>query len=159
MDVARDRRARSTRWGNDMAQETTATTMESGGFRPIPTPPDFPVTWEHPDEARLFWTREVMHGPDQVAPMNELYMSFITHGFAVAGEAYAMPIRVLYRVINTYVYSGVAPAVPPEQMEAQGKKAEEALGAALGLFNARWETEFLPELERHLALCERFDLP
>ncbi len=142
-----------------MAQEMTQAKTEAAAPRTIPTPPDFPVAWEHPDEARLFWTRDVMHGPDQVAPIMEMFMSFVTHGFAVAGETYAMPIRVMYRAINTYVYSTTAPAVPPEQMEAQGKKAEEALGAAIGSFNERWEAEHLPEIKRHLALCERFDLP
>ena len=142
-----------------MAQKTTDITMESSGFRAIPTPPDFPVTWEHPDEARLFWTRDRMHAPDQVPPMLEMQASFVTHGFAHAAKAYALPIRLTFRTINTYVYSTAKPIVPPEQMEAQGKKAEGALGAAMAQFNERWETEHLPEIKRHLALCERFDLP
>ncbi len=143
-----------------MAQETTDSTMEmkAAGFRAIPTPPDFPVTWEHPDEARLFWTRDRMHAPDQVPPMLELQMSFYTHGFAHASKAYGMPIRVMYRAINTYVYSTTAPTVPSEQMAAQGKQSAEMLGAAMASFNERWETEYLPEIKRHLALCEQFDL-
>lgn len=159
--VRRTRAGTVRAWGWSMAQETTDTMMEmkAAGFRPIPIPLDFPVAWEHPDEARLFWTRDRMHGPHQVPPIMEMQASFVTHGFAYAAEAYALPIRLIFRTINTYMYSTTKPIVPPEQMAAQGKKAEEKLGAAMADFNERWETEYLPEIKRHLALCERFDLP
>ena len=41
----------------------------------IPTPPDFPVVWENPDDERLFWTREAMHFPNPVNALeNELFV-------------------------------------------------------------------------------------
>ena len=84
--------------------------------------------------------------------------AFITHGFGITSEAYALPVRITYRTINTYLYMAVTPAVPPEQMEAQGKQAEEKIHAAMTQFNERWETEYLPEVQRHLAMCAQFDL-
>ena len=82
---------------------------------PIPTPPDFPVTWKNPDDERLFWTRDTMHFPDQ---MNELEGELAirvahTHGFARASEAYDMPIRLQPRRINTYYYMAVVPVMAP----------------------------------------------
>ena len=40
----------------------------------IPTPPDFPVVWENPDEERLFWSRDAMHFPK---PVNALEDEFL----------------------------------------------------------------------------------
>ena len=53
-------------------------------------------------------------------------------GLTRAAEAYDVPIQLVYRRINTYNYSTVIPRVPPEEMEAYGKRSEEKLGAAVG---------------------------
>jgi hypothetical protein len=37
----------------------------------IPTPPDFPVVWENPDDERLFWTRDAMHFPNPVNALED----------------------------------------------------------------------------------------
>jgi phosphohistidine swiveling domain-containing protein len=127
--------------------------------KPIPTPPDFPVQWAHPDQARAFWTREVMHFPEQLLPFNSaLAARMISHGFAVASETYGLPVKIVYHPFNTYMYSAVIPAVPVEQMEEQGKRAEATIGEAMGQLRARWDTGYFPEIQRHLARCEQFDL-
>lgn len=142
-----------------MEQTAHAPSMAHPEPKPIPTPPDFPVQWSHPDEARAFWTREVMHFPAQLSPLGGgLAAHMISHGFAVTSATYAMPINIMYRPINTYMYSAVVPAVPIEQMEEQGKRAEERIREAMGQFRARWDAEYLPEIQRHLLQCEQFDL-
>ncbi|CAA9442587.1 MAG: Phosphoenolpyruvate synthase [uncultured Rubrobacteraceae bacterium] len=128
----------------------------------IPTPPDFPVVWENPDDERLFWTRDAMHFP---APVNELENEFLTrlaqeNGFARACEAYDLPFRIRPRRINYYLYTAVAPVVAsPEEMEAMGERSRERLGDAMARLGERWSGEFLPEIQQYLEDWDRFDLP
>lgn len=124
----------------------------------IPTPPDFPVTWPQPEMARAFWTRETMHFPQQVPPMTAAVARRFFVGTQKAAAAYAFPIRLLQEIFNSYAYQSVVPAVPHEEMEAQGKRAEEALGGAMATLGARWRDEYLPEIQQFLAMCDGFDL-
>lgn len=128
---------------------------------PIPVPPDFPVVWESPDDERLFWTRDVMHFPDQ---MNELEGELVirvahTRGFARASEVYDMPIRLRPRRINTYYYMAVAPVMaPPEEMEAMEERARKKLGDAMVRLSETWSGEYLPEIQQYLRDWDGFDL-
>ena len=127
----------------------------------IPTPPDFPLVWENPDDERLFWTRDAMHFP---APVNELEDEFLIriaqeNGFARPTEAYGMPFRLRPRLINHYLYTAVAPIMgSPEEMEAMGKRSQEKLGDAMARLGERWSGEFLPEIQQHFEYWDRFDL-
>jgi rifampicin phosphotransferase len=127
----------------------------------IPAPLDFPVTWENPNDERLFWTRDTMHFPDQ---MNELEGELVirvahTHGFTRASEAYDMPIRLRPRRINTYYYMAVAPIMaPPEEMEAMEKRAQEKLGDAMVRLGETWSEDYLPEIQQYLKNWDDFDL-
>ena len=124
----------------------------------IPIPPNFPVTWGSPDDERLFWVQERMHSPDPQLPLETDFWVRVYDGFGRANEAYEMPIRVQGRCFNTYVYMAIAPVVPPEQMEAQGKRAEERLKEAMGRLEALWKEDWLPEIQSHLAWWAAFDL-
>jgi phosphohistidine swiveling domain-containing protein len=133
--------------------------MEHHG--PIPAPPDFPVVWENPDDERLFWTRDAMHFPNPVNTLEDELSVRIAqgNGFAVACEAYDLPIRLRARRINTYLYTAVAPIMaPPEEMEAMGERSREKLGDAMAQLNERWTGEFLPEIRQSLQDWDRFDL-
>ncbi len=127
----------------------------------IPTPPDFPVVWESPDDERLFWTRDAMHFPN---PMTELEDEFLTrlalaNGFARACETYDLPFRLRPLRINYYLYMAVAPIMaPPEEMDAMGKRSQEKLGDAMARLGERWSAEFLPEIRQYLEDWDRFDL-
>jgi rifampicin phosphotransferase len=128
---------------------------------PIPVPPEFPVTWESPDDERLFWARDTMHFPDQ---MNELEGELVTrvahaHGFARASEAYEMPIRLQPRRINTYYYMAVAPViVPPEETKAMEERAREKLEDAISRLGETWSGDYLPEIQEYLRDWDDFDL-
>jgi pyruvate,water dikinase len=126
----------------------------------IPTPPDFPVAWESPDDERLFWTRDAMHFPN---PVNELEDEFFVrisqgNGFARATATYDMPVRMLVRRINNYLYSAVTPAVGAEEMEAREKSAQKKIGEAMARLGERWRGEYLPEIRGYLSDWDRFDL-
>ena len=125
-----------------------------------PTPPDFPVNWENPEDERLFWTRDAMHFPNPVNALEEEFLVRIAQGdgFARASEVYGMPVRNRVRLVNTYLYSAMAPAVAPEEMEAAGKRAQEKLGEAMSQLGERWRGKYLPEIQEYLKAWDRFDL-
>ena len=135
---------------------TDATSHEAP--TPIPIPPDFPFTWEHPDHERVFWTTDRMHFPEPITPIMAGFNRSFSDGFKRAAQACDVPVQLLYSRINTYNYKATIPIVPPEEMEAQGKRAEETLGAMMGQLWELWETEWLPEIHEHLGFWEAFDL-
>lgn len=128
--------------------------------QPIPTPPDFPVRWDRPEDARYFWTPDRMHFPDVTTPLDAAIMGDIhDQSFNVPLEALGMPVRMHFMVANGYVYTAMAPVVSsPEEMEAAEHQVQERLGPALGSLGGRWQNEQLPAIKRHLAWWRSLDL-
>ena len=124
----------------------------------IPTTPDFPVAWEHPEDERLFWVPDRMHFPEPVTPMMLGWRQAFNEGFRRASQTLELPVRIRYQRISTYTYQAIVPTVPPEEMEAQGKRSEEKLHDAMSRLRESWDSEFLPEVMAHLAHWEAFDL-
>ncbi|MBI2864118.1 MAG: hypothetical protein HYX94_06100 [Chloroflexi bacterium] len=128
---------------------------------PIPAPPDFPVTWENPEDGRLFWTRDRVHYPDQISPLTmSTFRETVMLGWHAAAAAYELPVIGPRGIlINHYVYTTMMPVVaPPAEMAARGKRSEEKLKATLVRLGALWENEWLPEAKEHLGFWESFDL-
>ena len=141
------------------AREATHEGAPRPGSGPIPAPPGFPVVWEHPDDDQRFWEQERTHFPAPIIPLDYSLMSLVyARGFNGAAEQYGLPIRAHARLIGGYIYSSMAPNIPPEQMEAQGKIAEERISPVIAALRERWEREWLPEVQRHLAELRAFDL-
>ncbi len=125
---------------------------------PILPPPNFPVTWEHPEDQFRFWERESMHFPESVTPIMDELINAINEGLHRTSQSSQQTMGMQYRRINTYVYESRAPIVPLEEMEARSKKEEEQLKDDMGRLWEWWETELLPEIKEHLAYWENFDL-
>ncbi len=126
---------------------------------PIEAPADFPVTWENPEDAQLPWQYDPLHFPHPL-PILEggMWCDFIINGFNHAFEAYEIPNRGDARLINTYFYMAMFPAVPLEEMEAHGKRAEAAMQKAMSNLAERWDTEWLPEIKAFLDHWDTYDL-
>jgi pyruvate,water dikinase len=130
----------------------------SGPVKPteIPLPPDFPVTWENPQEAQLTWQRNPVHFPEPITPMT---FTFAIHtGTDQPMELYELPIRFRARRINSYYYLAVAPVVAPEEMAAQGEIAGKNIETAMGRLGEMWSQEAVPELKSHLDDWKAYDL-
>ncbi len=86
---------------------------------PIPLPPDFPVTWENPQDAKRMWNFDRVHSGEVVPTLTvSLSHTVLATGFGAAAEQYAMPIRMEMRHINAYSFSAIAPAgLPPEPVQ------------------------------------------
>jgi pyruvate,water dikinase len=100
-----------------------------------------------------------MHFPSPLPALEgELWGRVMQYGFCRAQEAYQTPIRARAKQINTYHYDAMVPAVPLEEMEAQGQKAGEQIGAAIARLGELWEGEWLPEIKGHLAWWDAYEL-
>jgi pyruvate,water dikinase len=120
--------------------------------------PDFPVLWEDPQDAALYWTHDRWVIPGPITPLSFQFVADVYLGLNLASEAYALPTRTRARRINTYQYVAAYGVTPPEQLQEQDGRAEELLRAEMAQLGERWEGDWLPEVQRHLAWWEGFDL-
>jgi pyruvate,water dikinase len=138
----------------------TSTDLTQPVSAAIAAPPDFPVIWERPEDARGFWTIDLMHSPDQVYPLEFSVTELATnYGWNGAAAIYDAPTRNRVLRINTYQYGATVPLpLPPEELERLGAVVQERVGAVLANFAERWQTVWLPELVGHIAYWRGFDL-
>ena len=125
----------------------------------IPIPDGFPITWDPPEMVDLLFMQDRMHAPVPITPLTGWLNSYpfavgANRGFATAGQ----PLMFVIRRYNTYYYFAIAPSIPPEQMEAAGRRAEETLNELLPTFGDRWDNEWLAEVKGILDYWSRFDL-
>ena len=127
---------------------------------PIPVPEDFPVVWEHPDDARLFWVANRMHHAAPIPPLAEIFLRHLSeHGINFGARAYNWPIRSAVRRINTYWYLCITPvALSPEELDAENTRSEQKMNTVLERLSEFWATECLPEVQQYLTDWETFDL-
>jgi pyruvate,water dikinase len=127
---------------------------------PIPDQPGFPIDWESPEDPQRFWEREAMHVPGQTSTLAFWFMRrLIDNGFNVACDAYSMPIRNRYALVNSYVYQSIAPVShDPDELAAVGAEAQRRLGEAMGRSAALWRDEQLPEIQAAVGWWDGFDL-
>jgi pyruvate,water dikinase len=135
------------------------TSSHNGQPAPLPVPPDFPLVWGNPEDERIFWTRDRLHYPDQVSPLDYSLSRIGDEGFGKAFAYYGVPMQIRSLYINTYQYGAMVPsfAVDFDPAEA-GKAVEEKMQRAIGRQQDRWGNEWLPEIKEHLAWWEAFDL-
>jgi pyruvate,water dikinase len=126
-----------------------------------PAPSDFPVQWENPTDAELFWFRESVHFPDPVKLLDFAFcVQGIERGYRKAAQQYGIPGDTYDRLFNTYVYEAVAaPDGSPDAVAAQLEEAQQQLTVATLDLQTTWDTVWLPEIQHHLAWWEALDLP
>ncbi|MEA2922877.1 MAG: rifampicin phosphotransferase [Bradyrhizobium sp.] len=125
----------------------------------IPTPANFPISWESPDDAQLFWFRDQLHLPEPITPLDEEFARHVYRGMGVIFERYEIPLRVRSRRFNTYFYWAVAPVDgTPDHLVAQSKRAEATVSQVTTRLAEIWSQEVLPEVKVHLQFWEDFDL-
>src|SRR5574342_503599 len=149
--------------------------------QPIPTPPDFPVVWDDPRDAKLTW----MNPPQlktSIAPLSYAVIGAFLVGGNAGFEGAGLPFQLRVERINTYPYMGMVPkAAPPEVvMKGMGllnraapgvfkmmmgkvgagmsKQQEAALNPIIERFEAYWYDELLPEIKQHSAYFESSDM-
>ncbi|MBP7961859.1 MAG: hypothetical protein KBG20_00215 [Caldilineaceae bacterium] len=121
----------------------------------IEIPADFPVTWPQAGDADLFWTQDKLHYPDPVTPLEfSLIEETVDAGITAAARAYGVPLTVLDRHINSYLYV----AIVVDDAETNALESEAKLREAVARMEANWQEAWLPEIERHLVFWQQFAL-
>jgi rifampicin phosphotransferase len=125
----------------------------------IPTPANFPITWETPDDAHLFWFRDQLHLPNPITPLDEEFARHVYRGMSVIFERYEIPLRVRSRRFNTYFYWAVVPLDgTPDELAVQSKRADATVSQVTVRLAEIWSQEVLPEVKDHLRFWEDFAL-
>ena len=121
---------------------------------------DFPIEWENPRDAQLFWLRESTHFPDIVKPLDfALCVQGIEHGFNHAAQRYGIPGLTYDRLFHGYVYEAVdMPALTAEALSAHLQEALVRIEAVIGSLDQHWQEQWLPEIQQQLAAWEAYDL-
>jgi phosphohistidine swiveling domain-containing protein len=128
-------------------------------LQPISAPAEFPVTWEQPEDERLFWQVERMHWPDPMTPMDFAFMRAAHEGFSWAFNHYGVPLAFSARHINYRWYFSVNPTVSdPTLMPSLMGVGLDNLTATIAQLGRLWNDEWLPEVMEHLDYWEQFDL-
>lgn len=140
--------------------------MTSTDVKPPQTPPaeravpvpDFPAIWDDPADAARHWTHDRWAVPGPISPLAFDLMTDVYGAFSPGAAAYALPIYMRGARINTFVYVASCPDLVPAHVLEQSDRSEELLQAAMEQLGELWDGEWLPEVQRHLAVLEDFDL-
>jgi hypothetical protein len=117
----------------------------------IPNPPDFPVHWDNPNDAQLFWNFAPVF-PKVITPLGfDLICKPLIEGENRTHIYYQLPVILLVRRINGYYYFAL-------QKESLPKSEEDTLQAAIDNLGKLWENEWLPDIKQHLHYFENYDL-
>ncbi len=116
--------------------------------------------WEQPDDARMSWMQDRMHFPYPISRMEDDFARLaLVHGLNRSYETYHIPVRMHARRFWTYHYAATKPlALPAEELQAMGARSEQAIGQAMAALDERWESDWLPAIQGHLAHFSGFDL-
>jgi rifampicin phosphotransferase len=149
--------------------------------QPIPTPADFPVSWDDPEDAKLAWSLD-NHQTEPMAPLSFSVAAAVLRGFNSGFLQLGMPIHLRYLLINGYPYGAVVPsaALPEAVIKTIGavnrvapaivklltgrmaagmeKQQLDKLNPILARLDTYWQDELLPEIRQHLAYLESCDL-
>jgi pyruvate,water dikinase len=149
----------------------------------IPTPENFPVTWENSEDHRMLWTSDPYHYPVPVAPLEyELTVAIYEDGGNKTIAEFNVPFQLIPQRINTYFYRSAAPTgAPPDgvikmlnqarrfvpgivsafenkAIEAMSKQYLPNINPILDDLDGFWNQNLLPEVKRYLSEWESFDL-
>jgi pyruvate,water dikinase len=137
---------------------TDVTTTQAPQLERETPAPDFPVLWDDPSHAELSWTHDRWTIPVPISPLSFRFLEDIYRGINFGADSYAQPVHMKAARINTFVYVAFGPTTSPEPAQERSERAEELLHAAMAQLGEHWESEWLPEVRRHLAVLEGYDL-
>ena len=120
---------------------------EPPALQPLPTPPDFPVEWQGPEEPLLLWQWANTHFPGPVSPLGwDLAQIAIAPGMEHGIKALGTPVREFRtRQLNTFAYMSLIPdldLLPTAQEKMQAVIRERGFTTY-----QRWVEEWLPLIE------------
>src|SRR5678816_4481398 len=98
---------------------TTSTTQSPTPGQPIPTPPDFPVVWDDPRDAKLTWML-IDRPKTPISLLAHAVVGAFMMGSVPDFQRAGLPISLRIMRINTYLYFAMAPKAPPPEVVMKG---------------------------------------
>lgn len=122
---------------------------------PIPTPPDFPVEWPDPADAKLHWTLD----DDEPAVVLHASDDWPRRGIVHAHRYWNGPLANIREVrFNTYLYSARVPrTLSAAEFEIRAERARSALEALVDNIESRWTDDWYPRIRGALDQFASFD--
>lgn len=127
----------------------------------MPIPPDFLADRVCADDGQLAWVHDPVHWPDPMPPLAfSIAGDALARGLLAAAREYDLSVLdVRVRRVNAYRYQATIPlSCTQEEAAAREKRSRATLRATVARLGQLWTDEWLPEIERHLACWEGFDL-
>ncbi|MBL8151636.1 MAG: hypothetical protein JNN15_17050, partial [Blastocatellia bacterium] len=120
----------------------------------------FQAALDNTEQTELFWTLDRMHYPDPIKPLEDFFLlQTYKEGFNSATKSYDIPLSFLYRRINHYHYTAIAPLqIPVDELQAQEVSAQKNLTEAVINLPEIWDKQFFPELQSYIKEWKAFDL-
>ena len=112
-------------------------------------PENFPVKWETPEDAKLFWQVDQMHWPQGLSPLQgTLDLPPFIRGFNLAAQELCMPFKqVFFKVFNGYVYRSVDPwSHDPNEMQQRMQQMQGQMMKHIPGLLDRWTNLYEPEV-------------
>src|SRR5262245_58910023 len=105
------------------------------------TQPKFLVTWQDPAEATYFWTLNRTHMPEPMTAADGAYFCSQADGLTTAARTYGVPLRALFRRINTYLYVAFVPVSESDSAEAPVNADGTRMAAAMASLHELWHDQ------------------
>ena len=133
---------------------------DAGPPKPVTIPPqeDFPVVWASADEQKIPWELDLMHFNNVMPPLESEFWAQFMLGADVAMQHFEMPLQMVAKPFNYWLYTGIFPRIPPEEMPEQTRRSDEVLMATMGRLQERWDEEWLPEIKKQIEEWDAFDV-
>ena len=133
---------------------------DAGPPQPATIPPqeDFPVEWASADEQKIPWELDLMHFNNVMPPLEAEFWAQFMHGAELAMQHFEMPLQMVGKPFNYWLYTGIFPRIPPEEMPEQTRRSDEVLMATVDRLRERWDEEWLPEIKKQIEEWDAFDV-
>lgn len=118
----------------------------------LPLPDNFPIQWETPEDAKLFWQVDLMHWPHGLSPLAQtMDVPPFFRGFNLAAQELCMPMKkVSFKPFNHYVYMSTEPWSHDlnEMQQRMGQMQAQMMKHIPGLYE-RWANKYEPEIREN----------
>jgi pyruvate,water dikinase len=125
----------------------------------VPERLDFPITWDNPADAELFWVYDPAHFGGQLTVLDFALLQAIGDGVSRAYQTLGIPGLAVYRHVNTYGYATIRlHTTDLAELATCNQTSEATVQELIRTLDQQWAETWLPEIQEHLAYWEGYDL-
>lgn len=112
------------------------------------------------DQMSGFWPRDAVHFPRVLSPLGASIVPALEYdGVEAASSELALPVRILARVVDGFVYNSIRPrGRSATEQAALERRHAVVMANQIAHLPQRWRTEYLPEIDQNNRRLLAFDL-